>query len=136
MSHPVDQLVGKMLRIRRKFLDMTQQDLADKVGITFQQVQKYERGVNRISASRLFDIAIALGVPITYFFKNPSEDVEYAPSNDNANTVLADAAEQYDAFSSPETIELLKYFYRCSPDARKQFIAMLKSIASGNPTMD
>lgn len=68
MKHPVDAHVGKRVRHRRWMVGMTQQQLADKVGIKFQQIQKYETGMNRVSASRLWDIAEALGVPISFFF--------------------------------------------------------------------
>ncbi len=69
MKHPVDVHVGKRVRHRRWMVGMTQQQLADKVGIKFQQIQKYETGMNRISASRLWDIADALSVPISFFFE-------------------------------------------------------------------
>ena len=67
--HPVDVLVGRRVRRRRKEIGITQQVLADQLGLTFQQIQKYERGSNRISASKLFEIAQALSVPIGYFFE-------------------------------------------------------------------
>jgi transcriptional regulator with XRE-family HTH domain len=67
--HVVDAHVGQRLRIRRNMLGITQGDLVDKIGLTFQQIQKYERGANRISASRLFEISRALDVPITFFFE-------------------------------------------------------------------
>lgn len=69
MKHPVDVHVGKRVRHRRWMVGMTQQQLADKVGIKFQQIQKYETGMNRISASRLWDISDALGVQISFFFE-------------------------------------------------------------------
>ena len=69
MKHPVDAHVGKRIRHRRWMVGMTQQQLAEKVGIKFQQIQKYETGMNRVSASRLWDIADALGVNIAFFFE-------------------------------------------------------------------
>ncbi len=68
MAHPVDKHVGKRLRQRRWLVGMTQQQLAEHVGIKFQQIQKYETGVNRVSASRLWDIARTLDVSINFFF--------------------------------------------------------------------
>ena len=65
----VDMHVGARIRMRRRFLGLTQQVLADALGLTFQQVQKYERGANRVSASKLYDIARALQAPVTYFFE-------------------------------------------------------------------
>ncbi len=69
MKHPVDAHVGKRIRHRRWMMGMTQQQLADKVGIKFQQIQKYETGMNRVSASRLWDVADTLGVEISFFFE-------------------------------------------------------------------
>jgi len=74
MKHPVDVHVGKRIRHRRWMVGMTQQQLGDKVGIKFQQIQKYETGMNRVSASRLWDIAAALEVPINFFFEGVDEN--------------------------------------------------------------
>jgi transcriptional regulator with XRE-family HTH domain len=68
MKHPVDVHVGKRIRHRRWMVGMTQQQLAEHVGIKFQQIQKYETGMNRVSASRLWDIAETLSVPVSFFF--------------------------------------------------------------------
>ncbi len=73
--HPVDVHVGARVRMRRTLLGMTQTDLGDAVGLTFQQVQKYERGTNRISASRLYDLARVLDVSIEHFFEDMSPEV-------------------------------------------------------------
>jgi transcriptional regulator with XRE-family HTH domain len=72
VPHPVDVLVGKRVRARRTELGMSQTQLAEVLKITFQQVQKYERGVNRVTCSRLSEIASALNVPITFFFSEPA----------------------------------------------------------------
>ncbi len=73
MKHPVDLYVGQRIRQRRWKTNMTQQQLAETVGIRFQQIQKYETGTNRVSASRLWDIAAAMGVPVAYFFEGFEE---------------------------------------------------------------
>jgi transcriptional regulator with XRE-family HTH domain len=67
--HPVDLHVGSAIRVRRKSMQISQTDLADALGVSFQQVQKYERGTNRVSASRLYDIGACLGVSVDYFFE-------------------------------------------------------------------
>lgn len=72
---PIDVHVGERIRLRRTVLRLTQQDLAQSIGISFQQLQKYERGTNRVSASRLFDISTQLGVPISFFFDDMDEDL-------------------------------------------------------------
>ncbi len=72
----IDRIVGQRLRWRRRELKLTQEQLGEKLGLTFQQVQKYEKGVNRISAGRLFEIAQALGIAITYFYEGVDELME------------------------------------------------------------
>jgi transcriptional regulator with XRE-family HTH domain len=114
VPHPVDVDVGKRIRARRLFLGMNQADLAATLGLTFQQVQKYEHGANRVSASRLLAIANALAVPISFFF---------------ANRVAHDDAR----IEQPETIELVRNYHAIS-DARvrQQFLQMVKAVASSS----
>ena len=81
MKHPVDVHVGKRIRHRRWMVGMTQQQLAERVGIKFQQIQKYETGMNRVSASRMWEIATALGVAVSFFF----EGLGTARSTDEAD---------------------------------------------------
>ena len=79
--HPIDAMVGARVRQRRTLLGMSQESLGEAIGLTFQQVQKYERGVNRISASRLFGLARVLEVPVSYFFdgiQDPASETEVA----------------------------------------------------------
>ncbi len=76
----IDRIVGQRLRWRRRELKLTQEQLGEKLGLTFQQVQKYEKGVNRISAGRLFEIAQALGITITYFYEGVDELLETSPA--------------------------------------------------------
>lgn len=76
----IDRIVGQRLRWRRRELKLTQEQLGEKLGLTFQQVQKYEKGVNRISAGRLFEIAHALGITITYFYEGVDELMDTAPA--------------------------------------------------------
>jgi transcriptional regulator with XRE-family HTH domain len=73
MPHPVDVMVGKRVRLRRLQLSLSQTELAQKLGLTFQQVQKYEKGTNRVSCSRLYEISEVLDVPITFFFSEKGE---------------------------------------------------------------
>lgn len=74
--HPIDKHVGDRIRLRRKMLKMTQTDLAELLGISFQQVQKYERGSNRIGCSRLYELSLILQTPIDFFFQDISEDTK------------------------------------------------------------
>ena len=107
--HPVDAHVGARLRLRRKLIGMSQEQLADALGITFQQVQKYERGANRISASKLYDAAQALSVPIGFFFENLPED---GPIDEQASAFLY----------TPDAVPLAQAFARIETPSRRQAI--------------
>jgi transcriptional regulator with XRE-family HTH domain len=116
MKHPVDAHVGKRVRHRRWMVGMTQQQLADKVGIKFQQIQKYETGMNRVSASRLWDIADALGVQISFFFDGLTE-VEAAQAG--ASDLMADK----------EALELVRSYYAI-PEAQRRRLFDLARVLS------
>ena len=85
MTHPVDVHVGKRIRHRRWMVGMTQQQLAEKVGIKFQQIQKYETGMNRVSASRLWDIAETLSVPVSFLFEGLATEAEQEEQKQDAD---------------------------------------------------
>lgn len=116
MKHPVDAHVGKRIRHRRWMVGMTQQQLADKVGIKFQQIQKYETGMNRVSASRLWDIADALGVQIAFFFEGLSEDQAASPA-------------QGDILADKEALELVRSYYAI-PEAQRRRLFDLARVLS------
>ncbi|WFR97493.1 helix-turn-helix domain-containing protein [Rhizobium tumorigenes] len=100
--HPVDVYVGLRLRMRRAQLGMSQTRLADELGITFQQIQKYERGSNRISASMLYDIARVVGAQIAYFF-------EGLPDMESASLLTTSVPERHKNYlSSPEGLKLIE----------------------------
>lgn len=117
--HPVDVHVGKRLRLRRKALGLSQADLGRQVGITFQQIQKYERGTNRMGASRLWEFARALQVPVDYFFQG------YESGGSKA-TLPPDSA----FLESRETQSLVRY-YHSIPDAklRKAIVSLIRALA-------
>ncbi|MBL4926699.1 helix-turn-helix domain-containing protein [Fuscibacter oryzae] len=117
MKHPVDAHVGKRVRHRRWMIGMTQQQLADKVGIKFQQIQKYETGMNRVSASRLWDIADAMGVTIAFFFEGLSEgaaDLTHATG---------------DLMADKEALELVRSYYSI-PEAQRRRLFDLARVLS------
>jgi len=122
----VDVHVGLRIRIRRKALGHSQQSLADALGLTFQQVQKYERGVNRVSASKLFDIARFLGVPVGFFFEGLAR--EAAPDVDPARGV----EERMQAIlSTPQGLDLLLNFARIpDPRLRASVLDLVRSAAA------
>jgi len=134
----VDVHVGQRLRAKRTLLGMSQEKLAEIIGLTFQQVQKYERGTNRISASRLFDISHALSVPVSYFFDQMSD-----VSNDKTPRPMLLSDNEQDAFEGPEsstkpldhlepvrrTIQSLEAYYATQPqDRREAFITEVKAM--------
>jgi transcriptional regulator with XRE-family HTH domain len=112
--------------MRRQLIGMSQEKLGDMLGITFQQVQKYERGANRVSASRLHHMSKVLGVPIQFFFEGlPEEPNGFAEAG--ANPIL-------DAAASPEGIQLNRIFAEVADaHTRKLIVAMAKTIAGQKP---
>ena len=126
-ANSVDWHVGSRLRLRRLELGMSQEKLADSLGITFQQVQKYERGTNRIGASRLHQIAIALQVPITYFFEGASEDAEISGAAPVGNSPLSDA------LSDAATVRLLRAFSQIDdPIVKQKAVTVIEAIAEAS----
>jgi transcriptional regulator with XRE-family HTH domain len=118
----VDAHVGARLRQRRMLLGISQEQLAEMLGLTFQQVQKYERGTNRVSASRLFQLARSLDTPITWFF----EDIE----SDRAAAKTASESEEADPMSRRETLELVRVYSRIDDrKVRKKLYEMAKALA-------
>jgi transcriptional regulator with XRE-family HTH domain len=120
MKHPVDSHVGQRIRQRRWMSGMTQQQLAEKVGIKFQQIQKYETGMNRVSASRLFDVAQALDVPISFFFEGLG--------GATAAPAAADGA-LGDLLSDKEALDLVRSYYAI-PEAQRRRLFDLARVLS------
>ena len=121
VPNPIDVHVGNRIRMRRLLLGMNQETLANALGLTFQQVQKYEGGANRVSASRLSAMAEILSVPISYFFGDlRADNVEVSPEDQRWREHL----------QKPETIELIRLYYAI-PDSkiRQQFLEMTKTLA-------
>ncbi|MBP8931214.1 MAG: helix-turn-helix transcriptional regulator [Paracoccus sp.] len=116
MKHNVDVHVGKRIRHRRWMIGMTQQQLAEKVGIKFQQIQKYETGMNRVSASRLWDIAQAVEVPVSFFFEGLDD------------SHLHDAVEG-DILADKEALQLVRAYY-AMPEAQRRQIFELARVLS------
>ena len=121
MAHPVDVHVGKRIRHRRWLVGMTQQQLAERVGIKFQQIQKYETGANRVSASRLWDIAEALDVPVSFFF----EGIE------NENVAEEGAAESVpaDIMGDKEALDLVRSYYAIPENQRRRLFELARVLS-------
>ncbi len=121
MTHPVDVHVGKRIRHRRWLVGMTQQQLAEQVGIKFQQIQKYETGANRVSASRLWDISDALDVPVSFFF----EGVD-AEQTAHAGAIGAMPA---DLLGDKEALELVRSYYAIPENQRRRLFELARVLS-------
>jgi transcriptional regulator with XRE-family HTH domain len=121
--NPIDIHVGMRLRMRRTLLGMSQDQLGRALDLAFQQIQKYERGDNRISAGRLFDFCRVLSVPISYFF----EDIEPSRADDSAESAQ-------DPLLRRETLELVRAYCRIgNPNTRRGLLQLLASMAPEAP---
>ena len=126
MAHPVDEHVGKRLRDRRTRMGISQEALAKTSGITFQQIQKYERATNRISVSRIFEFANVLQVPVSYFFQGITDEYDIQLAEDATPFTHQAAALDNDLK------EIIEAYNRIEePEMRKSVKTLIKGIASG-----
>jgi transcriptional regulator with XRE-family HTH domain len=126
MAHPVDIYVGKRLRMRRTIMGMSQEALGNATGITFQQIQKYERGINRIGASRLYAFSRILEVPVAYFFEGYDELSSTALGMEESPAAVF----EHDQMASRETMEMMRSYYRIdNMTLRKRVFDLVKSMA-------
>jgi transcriptional regulator with XRE-family HTH domain len=122
---PIDVHVGSRVRLRRTLMGMSQEKLGEALGLTFQQVQKYERGVNRIGASRLFNLSRVLDVPIGFFFDDMPPEMGGSPS-----TTRRPGGFEDNTLHRRETLELVRAYYRITdPSVRKRVFDLIKSLA-------
>ncbi len=140
---PIDVHVGHRLRQRRMLVGMSQEKLGDSVGLTFQQIQKYERGTNRMGASRIFRFAQILSVPVSYFYEtmdtaiindHPSQ-AGFAESRQSALT--DDEAPGEDLLQRRETLDLVRAFYKITDTKqRRKILELIKAIATAEAVAD
>jgi transcriptional regulator with XRE-family HTH domain len=125
--HPIDRHVGGRVRLRRTLIGMSQEQLGAKLGLTFQQIQKYEKGSNRISASRLWEIASALEVPISYFYEGAGNEIRDNPQGFGES---GQASIEGIAHSS-ESLALLRHFTQITDTGiRRAMVDMARALAS------
>jgi len=126
--NPIDVNVGARVRLKRTMIGLSQEKLGDSLGVSFQQVQKYEKGTNRISASKMHEIAEILQEPVSFFFKD-------SPGSTSQQTGFAEAENsEYiaDLLSSPDDVKLFRAFNKIKdPKIRKNIIDMVRSFADG-----
>ena len=132
--NPIDIHVGARVRLRRNLLGMSQTKLGRAIGITFQQIQKYERGVNRVGASRLFNLSHVLDVPVSFFFEDLSPAAAGGGRRRARGLSEAPAAVlEPDSLSRRETVELIRAYYRVTdPQLRKRFLDLLKALGKAS----
>lgn len=119
MAHPVDVHVGKRIRHRRWLIGKTQQQLAEQVGIKFQQIQKYETGANRVSASRLWDISDALEVPVSFFFEGLDEEGKAAGKSSVPDDLMGDK----------EALDLVRSYYAIPENQRRRLFELARVLS-------
>jgi transcriptional regulator with XRE-family HTH domain len=129
--NPVDLHVGGRIRMRRRILGVSQERLAEALGLTFQQVQKYERGANRVSASKLYEIARTLQAPITYFFEGLPDPI--ASGQDDANSEQA----MHDFLMTAEGLELASLFPKIRRGrVRRKLLDLVRAMSDESETVE
>jgi transcriptional regulator with XRE-family HTH domain len=137
-SLPVDVHVGARVRQRRSLLGMSQTNLGTAVGLTFQQIQKYERGSNRIGSSRLFEFSKVLDVPVSFFFEEmPSNALAGRPMSGRGKKGFGEAATPFEHEKDPlakrETLELVRAYYKIRElRVRKRIFEMVKAVGAAS----
>ena len=126
----IDVHVVQRLRVRRSLLGMSQEKLAEAIGLTFQQIQKYERGINRVSAGRLFQFSKILDVPVAYFYDSVGSDAPAPVSGLSDNQQEAFGGEE-DVMQRRETIDLVRSYYSITdPSKRKEILRFVKAMTN------
>jgi transcriptional regulator with XRE-family HTH domain len=130
--NPIDVHVGSRVRLRRTLLGLSQEKLGEAIGLTFQQVQKYERGANRIGASRLFELSRVLDVPVSFFFDDLQPGMmEAMESAASSSLEVAVGNPEPDQMMRRETLELVRAYYRIpDPQIRRRLFDLTKAIAN------
>jgi transcriptional regulator with XRE-family HTH domain len=135
MFHPIDVHVGKRIHQRRALLGLSQTSLGKAAGLTFQQVQKYERGANRLSASRLFEFARILDVPVDYFFAEMDRQTARTPTRDRSRKVKGDTVHESpgrdDPLTKRETLQLVRAYFKIRNAAvRREVASVIKALGA------
>lgn len=134
--NPIDVHVGSRVRLRRTLLGMSQEKLGEAIGLTFQQVQKYERGANRIGASRLYDLSRVLDVPVSFFFDDVQPPGDDPDARHGEGTGPHDRVPgEPDPMAKRETLELVRAYYRIvDPAVRRRIFELTKAVAASPAT--
>lgn len=129
--NPVDSHVGNRLRVRRTLLGLSQEKVGEAMGLTFQQVQKYERGANRIGASRLWDMSRVLDCPVSYFFEEMDDRTAGASPRNQAGAGEIEMPHEDDPMVRRETLELVRAYYEIGDEhVRRRIYELARSLAA------
>jgi len=129
--NPIDIYVGGRVRMQRMLIGMSQEKLGEALGLTFQQVQKYEKGANRIGASRLFQISRVLGMPVEFFY----DGLQIDELHETAGDETSDASFDVDMLSTAEAIQLNSAFFSIrDPKLRKRVLDLVKALGNADDT--
>ena len=136
--NPVDIHVGIRVRLRRTLLGFSQEKLGEAMGLTFQQIQKYERGANRISGSRLYALSRVLDVPVSFFFEEMPREISGKDGKPVPGIAERYQAEfSHDPLAKRETLELVRAYYKISPsDVRLRVFDLVKAVAGETASKD
>jgi len=137
--NPIDVHVGSRVRLRRTLMGLSQEKLGEEVNLTFQQIQKYERGANRIGSSRLYEFAQILDVPVSFFFDDmPSGAQNFADQRTNGKTIAKPSkAQDPDPMVKRETLELVRAYYKIiDPSVRKSLVELMRAAAKSEAVED
>ena len=136
ISNPIDVHVGSRVRLRRTLLGLSQEKLGETVNLTFQQIQKYERGANRIGSSRLYELSRILDVTVSFFFDDMPDDVQAFGGGRNRTRGTADKAQaaiEPEPLARRETLELVRAYYRITDkQVRKRLFELTKTLANSD----
>ncbi|HSV28434.1 MAG TPA: helix-turn-helix transcriptional regulator [Candidatus Omnitrophota bacterium] len=131
--NPIDVHVGGRVRLRRTLLGMSQEKLGEALGLTFQQVQKYERGANRVGASRLFDLSRVLDVPVSFFFDDMPQEVEALSPRLISGIAEEPSGFEHDPMTKRETLELVRAYYRITdPQVRRRVLDLARALGASS----
>ncbi len=126
---PTDEHIGRRLQLRRSMLGLSQKDLSKICGVSFQQIQKYECADNRISASRLFELGVAMQTPIAFFFAGLPGHIEHEPRNGRLPRINIGDQASDDPLARTESLELINMYWRLPTDAQRELIfKMLRAL--------
>ena len=131
VTNSIDEHIGRRIQLRRTMMGMSQKDLAEICGITFQQIQKYETAGNRIAASRLFELSVALETPVSFFFSGLPGYIEKIPRNGQLPKHHVRDTGHKDPLSRNETLQLINLYWKLSSDSQREIVMKMLRTLTG-----